>query len=933
MRKDPAEKAGSLPLLKHIVMKNISLSFFFLLFVLCTKGQVVTTDPALPVDNQAVTIIFHADRGDKGLMNYSGDDVYAHTGVITDQSTSSSDWKHVKAAWATNLPACKLTKNSANEYQLVISPSIREFYGVEAGEKILKLAFVFRNTGAVKTGRDVAGADIFAEVYEDKINISFIKPYERFSLVEQGAEIPVEISVTRADSLLLYLDDSLLHAGGAITFDTTIIANNARRHRLIAVAKKDAASSADTAWFLAKGTTENESLPAGIKDGINYVSEDSVIFVLFAPNKSFLYAIGDFNDWMPDSIYQMKKDGDRFWVSVGSLIPDREYAFQYLVDGEIIIADPYSEKVLDPDNDKYIPKTVYPNLLSYPASKTQGIAGVIQPGRAAYSWDAESFVPQPQQNLIIYELLIRDYVTTHSIKDVAAKLDYLQTLGINAIELMPFSEFEGNSSWGYNPSFYFAPDKYYGRDTDFKDFIQECHNRGIAVIMDMVLNHAYGQNPMVKLYFNTTTGKPAPENPWFNENSPNTSYSWGYDFNHESVATQYFVDRVIEYWLTEYKLDGFRFDFTKGFTNIPGDGNAYDASRIAILKRIYDKIKSVKSDAVMICEHFAANTEEKELSGYGMMLWGNSNYNYNEATMGFLDNSDFSWVSYQSRNWNTPNLVSYMESHDEERLMYKNITYGNSTGTYNIRNTVTALQRMELAGAFFFTIPGPKMIWQFGELGYDISIDYNGRVGEKPLKWSYYNNTDRKKLYLTWAKILDIRNKYPVFQTNDYTLSVGNNVAVKKIELRHAEEDAIVIGNFGLTSATIQPGYTNTGWWYEIFSGDSVNITNVNAYITLNPGEYRLYASRKMESVISGMKEISGEQYRIYPNPVTDRLYINIGQPIERISAYDLSGKPVIRNVLMDNSGILDVSALHNGLYMLVIQAGDRVITQKFVKQ
>jgi hypothetical protein len=88
-----------------------------------------------------------------------------------------------------------------------------------------------------------------------------------------------------------------------------------------------------------------------------------------------------------------------------------------------------------------------------------------------------------------------------------------------------------------------------------------------------------------------------------------------------------------------------------------------------------------------------------------------------------------------------------------------------------------------------------------------------------------------------------------------------------------------------------------------------------------------------MESVISGMKEIPGEQYRIYPNPVTDRLYIDIGQSIDRMEVYDLSGSPIIQGLNMSNTDTLDVSALKNGMYLLVIQTGGSLITEKFVKR
>ncbi len=161
------------------------------------------------------------------------------------------------------------------------------------------------------------------------------------------------------------------------------------------------------------------------------------------------------------------------------------------------------------------------------------------------------------EELVIYELHIRDFVGTRAIKTVMDTLDYLERLGVNAIELMPINEFEGNDSWGYNPSFYFAPDKAYGTENDYKRFIDECHKRGIAVIIDMVLNHSYGQSPLVQLYFDPTAGdygQPTAQNPWYNEVCPHEPYCWGYDFDHESAQTKKFVDRVNRFWIENYKV-------------------------------------------------------------------------------------------------------------------------------------------------------------------------------------------------------------------------------------------------------------------------------------------------------------------------------------------------------------------------------------------
>ncbi|MCB0681020.1 MAG: hypothetical protein KDC32_08815, partial [Saprospiraceae bacterium] len=177
----------------------------------------------------------------------------------------------------------------------------------------------------------------------------------------------------------------------------------------------------------------------------------------------------------------------------------------------------------------------------------------------------------------------------HDYTTLIDTLDYLQNLGINAIELMPVQEFEGNISWGYNPSFHMALDKYYGPVNEFKRFIDSCHARGMAVILDVVYNHAFGQCPLVQLYFD---GKPTPESPYFNVDATHP-FNVGYDFNHESEATRRYIDQVMTYWLEEFRVDGFRFDLSKGFTQVnnPDDVGAwgqYDASRIAILKHYAD---------------------------------------------------------------------------------------------------------------------------------------------------------------------------------------------------------------------------------------------------------------------------------------------------------------------------------------------------------
>src|SRR5690606_13062866 len=313
------------------------------------------------------------------------------------------------------------------------------------------------------------------------------------------------------------------------------------------------------------------------------VDDNTVTLLLQAPGKGYIFVLGDFNEWAPMPDYQMKRDGDYFWLTIDGLETDVEYAYQYYIDGALKLADPFTTKVLDEQNDKYIPETVYPDLKAFPSEYTSGLASVLTTTPHIYECKVQNFQVPEKENLVIYEVLIRDFTDNGDIKTITDTLDYFVRLGVNAIELMPINEFEGNDSWGYNPSFYFAPDKAYGTMNDYKEFIDACHERGIAVIIDMVLNHSYGESPLVQMYLDGS--KPAANNPWYNvsHNMQNPDAQWGYDFNHESPYTQELVDLILEYWITEFKVDGFRFDFTKGFTNTPYGPSSwaseYDASR------------------------------------------------------------------------------------------------------------------------------------------------------------------------------------------------------------------------------------------------------------------------------------------------------------------------------------------------------------------
>nr|WP_320120273.1 alpha-amylase family glycosyl hydrolase [uncultured Marinifilum sp.] len=812
---------------------------FLLLIPVIAKAQ-ITTVPEFPSVNTEITINF--DSSKESRLGAFSSDLYAHTGVIIEGNT---EWQHVIGTWGDNSVQPKLTNNNDGTYSFVITPNITDYYSISSGEVVKQIALVFRSAdGNQQTN------DILIDVYEDGLNVSFSSPANNMRFAKNEI-IQVDIKSNISESLSLYLDETLIkNTTTEQEISTTVQSNILGDHKLIAVATYGGEEARDTIDFYIREDVIVEDMPEGIIEGINYIDDNTVTLAMYAPNKDYAYVTGDFNNWEINDTYLMKKDGDYYWITIDNLTAGKEYIFQYVIDGNIKIADPYADKILDPWNDEYISDSTYPNLIAYPSDKTTEIASVLQTGQSAYNWTDSQFTMPAKEDLVIYELLIRDFTDAGNIKTVTDTLDYLQRLGVNTIELMPFNEFDGNDSWGYNPAFYFAPDKAYGTKDDYKNFINECHKRGIAVFMDMVLNHTYSQSPFLRMYFDGTN--PTTDNPWYNvtSNFQNPDAQWGYDINHESEATQKLVDRINAYWINEYHIDGFRFDFTKGFSNTTYGtsswGSDYDADRIRILKRMSDEIWKVKSDAVVIFEHLADNSEETELANHGILLWGNANGNYNEATMGYNENnkSDLSWTSWKQRGWDAPRVVNYMESHDEERLMYKNLTYGNSSGVYDVTNLSTALSRIEAAAAFFFTIPGPKMVWQFGELGYDISIDEGGRTSKKPILWEYQNNSDRKKLYEVYAALIKLKKEEIAFESSDFTLITSS--ALKRIEINHADMDVRVIGNFDVEVGEIDPNFSKTGTWYDYFSGQEISVSDINAKISLEPGEYHIYTTKQL---------------------------------------------------------------------------------------
>jgi glycosidase len=926
------------------------------------EAQVVTVSPLFPDQasrNSQITITYDAGQGNGALLD--SEPIYAHTGLITTQSPGDTGWLYVNDVWGTQDNEFVMTAIGNNKFTLTFT--INSLYGDDADDTILYMAFVFRNVYGTAVGRNADGSNILVPMFvNDSLNVAFFSPLQGTVIVPLDSSINNILAIAnRSSNLTLTENGNLLQqaTGDSISYGTFHFLNYGNyEFQVTAASQGDTLSAAFN--VLVNPPLALQDPPANVDEGINYINDSTVVLELVAPYKNSVYVIGDFNNWQVDTNYLMHlaSDGQTFWIQISHLVPQKQYVFQYLVDGYIRIGDPYSEQVSDPNVDLNIPPTVYPNLIQYPYGKTTNIASVLQTAQPAYPWQINNFQKPDKSSLTIYELLVRDFAITQSYSEVTDSLDYLSNLGVTAIELMPVMNFESNSSWGYNTNYFCAPEKTYGPKDSLKSFIDACHSRGIAVLLDIPFNDAFGSNPMVMMYWDSIYQVPTLNNPWFNQYAPHP-YSVGYDFNHLSNYTRTFVKNVTRFWLSQYHADGFRFDLTKGYTQTYSGNNVelwgeYDASRIAILEDMVDSIWAFDPSAFVVFEHLSENPEETVLADYGIMQWGDLNTQYSQATMGYPSGAsgtwDFSSGSYEYNGWDQPNEVTYMESHDEERVMYNNETYGDSVAGYDIKPPDTGTQRMELAGTLFFTIPGPKMIWQFGEMGYDVSINEGCRICNKPILWNYLTVPYRVHMWKVWKALIALRKTYPTFQTTNYTTNFSGTI--KTIQLTYPGMDAVAAGNFDVGPDQATPGFQHTGMWYDYFTGDSINVTGTGQTMNYAQGEYHLYTDVQLPLpdlsttyYVTGIQQVEAGNSNsnsavLYPNPSGGNFTLTFSMPVTGLATleiYDISGKLIYTLRQNLSAGEQNIRANVNtgdgqvasGIYFYRLLAGQTVYNGK----
>jgi 1,4-alpha-glucan branching enzyme len=960
--------------------KTILFLLFFLSIVASAQQQAInyTVSPATFEETTAITITINGNSVNEGTWGVTGNALYMWTWSFDINDANSLDCP-TNGSWTASNEANKFTYNSVSDtYTKTVTPNT--FYNRNGIGKIGFLVKAKDGTG------DKKSQDNFVEVGAYQVTLT--TPAENGStIIASGGSLNIAATNTGGNaSYVLKANGTTLNTNAATSsysYNHTNITGNQNYELLVTqgttvITKKFSA--------VVNPNVVSETMPTGLLDGINYNATDATraTLVLDAPFKDFVYVAGSFNNWQPTASYAMKKDpvSGKFWLELTGLVSGTNYTYQYwVVDATPIAgtpslvktADPYSTLVLSPDDDPFIPASTYPGLPVYPVGQDREVT-VLQTGKTPYAWSSATtnFIKPAKENLVVYELLVRDFDANRSYQDLINKIDYFKNLKINAIELMPVMEFEGNESWGYNTSFHMALDKFYGTSDKLKEFVDLCHQNGIAVILDVALNHAFGRNPMLRMWMNDLDGdgwgSPSTENPYFNTTAMH-SYSVGEDFNHQQLRTQNYVKRVVKQWVEEYKIDGLRWDLTKGFTqNCPSNvvggqdpcTNVKQQDRVDVLKTYADYSWSLDPTHYTIFEHLGNDDEEQLWANYrinetpskGIMMWGIMTSQYNELSMGYSGN--ISRMNSTSRGFTTNRLMGYAESHDEERLMYKNLQFGNSSNAaHNVKTLNVALSRMSAIGAVSLLVPGPKMIWHFGELGWENSIFAcnNGTVNtssdatsgdckldtKQQPQWvnNWLGDTNRSKIYNDWSKMITMKTVEPVFSgtaTMSNTSSLYPNIKITNSTLASSQlKDVLILANFNVTTQNVATGFPYTGQWYNLMDNTIITVTNVNDPITILAGEYRIYGNKTASLAIVDYEKTP--TVLLYPNPASS--YFTLNAATSKVQIFSITGQLVKTFDVNQSEGHqFMISDLNQGFYIVkAYEENNGVQVLKFIKE
>ena len=417
-------------------MKKIY-SLFLLFITACVFGQISYTISPNPFnETDQITLSVPGNQINESAWGVTNNAIYIWSWSL-DQNYANSQDCPTNGSWTNSNELNKLVYNAATDtYSLTFTPIT--FY---ARTGIGRFGFLLKT----KTGNHQTSPDIFVNV--GTLNLNLTNPVANsLTSVPTGNSINITATTNINATFQLKANGIVVNStstpSNSYSYNYTVAAD--ANMELIATANSTVKSS--TFILQVPRNVVSQAIPSWIKQGINYHPTDNtkVGLALYAPFKNFVHVIGSFNNWTVNDTYLMKRDTtnpDLYWIELSGITPQQLYTFQYRTNDLRKVADPFSPQILSSYDDQYISATTYPNLPAFPAGQGFEVS-TFKTGQTPYNWQVTNFIRPNKQDLIIYELLLRDFTQEKTWQSLINKINYLKDLKINAIELMPIMEFE-----------------------------------------------------------------------------------------------------------------------------------------------------------------------------------------------------------------------------------------------------------------------------------------------------------------------------------------------------------------------------------------------------------------------------------------------------------------------------------------------------------
>jgi len=473
--------------------------------------------------------------------------------------------------------------------------------------------------------------------------------------------------------------------------------------------------------------------------------------------------------------------------------------------------------------------------------------------QASFNWTDAAYKTPELDDLVVYELQAEEFNDTFD--GVVERLDYLQSLGINCLELMPVTSVKLDFDWGYGPLHYFAPHARIGGPDGLKRLVDACHAVGLAVILDVVYQHVDPTFPYKLVYDNVAKVAPNVPNPMFKPDPPPPPppFYFGPEADFSHPFTQEYFSTANRMWLDEYHVDGFRYDEVKGFYDGP-TGDAY--AKLAYDTYLYSlgiprfQQGSGSYSRIIQCAEALDMAREVLQNTYTSCAWQDDLLNKAEDMMQwqYVD-SDFAHLldpRYGSNPYpNTKTVVNaagnpvempvapfqYLETHDHSQL----IVFGGTQGTGDFppgdRSRYCKLQPFAIA---LYTLQGIPMLWQGQEFAdyYNLPSDGEARIGlRRDLHWEFFYDDYGSPLIRLYRRLGWLRRTYRALRSHEsyyyYQQSLQNDqiIAYQRHALATstaAEEYVMVFLNFSDTPGSVTIPFPKAGTWKEMIGADLV---------------------------------------------------------------------------------------------------------------